>query len=199
MSNLPIQRMAVSRSCVRQQLLLAEGALSCHFPLLTLRCVWNTRGFLRYVFIFHLISLCHCTVADNHVCIRALYISVHLCIPLSLSLLLPPPLIPLTFFRVFACSCSLQAFSNTYALIMLDAFLSLSLSQVMQHVLTLVRTSKSSTMRDVYYMDCKLFGNQTKSDRIIELLARCLNVPRYGAFVCARDWWGHSIYYLNTV
>ena len=135
----------------------------------------------------------------NHLRMRSLYTSFHLCIPLSLSLSLPPSLIPLTFFRGFACSCSLQVSSNTYALIMLDAFLSLSLSQVMQHVLTLVRTSKSSTMRDVYYMDCKLFGNQTKSDRIIELLSRCLNVPRYGAFECARDWWGHSIYYLNNI
>ena len=118
---------------------------------------------------------------------------------LSLAIAPPSPYTPHFFqgFRLLLLSPGVQ--QHIRALIMLDAFLSLSLSQVMQHVLTLVRTSKSSTMRDVYYMDCKLFGNQTKSDRIIELLARCLNVPRYGAFVCARDWWGHSIYYLNNL
>ena len=54
------------------------------------------------------------------------------------------------------------------------------LLKVVQLVLTLLRTNKISTMRDVYYMDCRLFENQTKSDRSIELLARCITVPRYG-------------------
>ena len=54
------------------------------------------------------------------------------------------------------------------------------LLKVVQLVLTLLRTRKISTMRDVYYMDCRLFQSQTKSDRSIELLARCLNTPRYG-------------------
>ena len=54
------------------------------------------------------------------------------------------------------------------------------LLKVLQLVLTLLRTNKISTMRDVYYMDCRLFENQTKSDRSIELLARCFSVPRYG-------------------
>jgi hypothetical protein len=54
------------------------------------------------------------------------------------------------------------------------------LLKVVQLVLTLLRTRKISTMRDVYYMDCRLFQSQTKSDRSIELLARCFNTPRYG-------------------
>ena len=52
--------------------------------------------------------------------------------------------------------------------------------QVVHLVLTLVRTNKISTLRDVYYMDCRVFEDQSKSDRAIELVARCLNVPRYG-------------------
>ena len=54
------------------------------------------------------------------------------------------------------------------------------LLKVVQLVLTLLRTRKISTMRDVYYMDCRLFQSQTKSDRSIDLLARCFNTPRYG-------------------
>ena len=54
------------------------------------------------------------------------------------------------------------------------------LLKIVQMVLTLLRTNKISTMRDIYYMDCRLFESQIKSNRSIEAFARCLNVPRYG-------------------
>ena len=54
------------------------------------------------------------------------------------------------------------------------------LLKIVQMVLTLLRTKKISTMRDIYYMDCRLFESQIKSNRSIEAFARCLNVPRYG-------------------
>ena len=53
-------------------------------------------------------------------------------------------------------------------------------TQTTQLVLSLLLSDKISTLRDVYYMDCRLYEDQTKSNRSIELLARCLNVPRYG-------------------
>ena len=50
--------------------------------------------------------------------------------------------------------------------------------QTTQILLSLLLSGKTSTLREVYYMDRRLYEDQTKSNKSIELLARCLNVHR---------------------
>ncbi|EKX36265.1 meiosis-specific transesterase [Guillardia theta CCMP2712] len=51
--------------------------------------------------------------------------------------------------------------------------------RVAQLVCSLLKANKTSTKRDIFYADGKVFGKQINSDKAIELLARICNVPRF--------------------